>query len=470
MGQVAAGLGAPGRDRGRRRDRRRARSRPARLLDPDHACRSPTRRRSSRCCGAASRRSTGPRNEDICYATTNRQTAVAAIAPRADLFLVVGAANSSNSRAAGRGGPPGRRRPGRADPNAPPTSTGPGSPGSATLGALRRRLGARDPGRGADRRLPRASRGRRSRRSASPRRDVTFRSPPIPLLAGPPEPVAVYTDVAADELRGLPRRLRARARLVACEGIAEGVENSNFRLETERGPLHPDHLREAGRPRRPAVLPGLMEHLAAHGLPCPLPVHARDGRALRRLADKPAAIVSFLDGQLAAADRRPGIAPPLGEALAACTWPAPDFRLTRANALSFAGWQLLFDGCRGRRRPGRARARRRRSRPSSPASRAHWPHGSAGGRDPRRPVPGQRLLRGRARHRHHRLLLRLQRPARLRRRDLPERLVLRARPLLQHHQGAGPAAAATARRRAAVARPRSRRCRCWRAARRCASC
>ena len=52
----------------------------------------------------------GPRNEDICYATTNRQRAVAAIAPRADLFLVVGAPNSSNSRAPGRGRPPARRR------------------------------------------------------------------------------------------------------------------------------------------------------------------------------------------------------------------------------------------------------------------------------------------------------------------------------------------------------------------------
>jgi 4-hydroxy-3-methylbut-2-enyl diphosphate reductase len=39
----------------------------------------------------------GPRNEDICYATTNRQRAVAAIAPQVDLFLVVGARNSSNS-------------------------------------------------------------------------------------------------------------------------------------------------------------------------------------------------------------------------------------------------------------------------------------------------------------------------------------------------------------------------------------
>ena len=52
---------------------RRHRSGPARLLDPDHACRSPIRRRSSRCCGAAFPSIEGPRNEDICYATTNRQ-------------------------------------------------------------------------------------------------------------------------------------------------------------------------------------------------------------------------------------------------------------------------------------------------------------------------------------------------------------------------------------------------------------
>jgi 4-hydroxy-3-methylbut-2-enyl diphosphate reductase len=39
----------------------------------------------------------GPRGEDICYATTNRQQAVGAIAPRADMMLIVGATNSSNS-------------------------------------------------------------------------------------------------------------------------------------------------------------------------------------------------------------------------------------------------------------------------------------------------------------------------------------------------------------------------------------
>jgi 4-hydroxy-3-methylbut-2-en-1-yl diphosphate reductase len=40
----------------------------------------------------------GPRKEDICYATTNRQAAVKVIAPRSDLVLVIGAPNSSNSQ------------------------------------------------------------------------------------------------------------------------------------------------------------------------------------------------------------------------------------------------------------------------------------------------------------------------------------------------------------------------------------
>ena len=40
----------------------------------------------------------GPHKEDICYATTNRQSAVKAIAPKVEVLLVIGAPNSSNSR------------------------------------------------------------------------------------------------------------------------------------------------------------------------------------------------------------------------------------------------------------------------------------------------------------------------------------------------------------------------------------
>ena len=100
----------------------------------------------------------GPRREDICYATTNRQRAVEAIAPRADLTLIIGSPNSSNSvrlvevaRAAG----------------CPQAALGPecGDHGLARArwrvhrGDERGRVGAGGAGRGADRRLPAALRG-----------------------------------------------------------------------------------------------------------------------------------------------------------------------------------------------------------------------------------------------------------------------------------------------------------------------
>ena len=168
--------------------------------------------------------------------------------------------------------------------------------------------------------------------------------------------MAVYTQVARDELRAFLAGYDL-GELQGCEGISEGVENSNFHLATGRGRFI---LTIYEKRVDPADLPfflGLMEHLAERGLPCPLPVHARDGRALRRLADKPAAIVSRLDGQW---PRRILIehCAAVGEALAALHLAAGDFALSRANALSFAGWRTLFEGCRGRAdeiEPGLAR-------------------------------------------------------------------------------------------------------------------
>ena len=66
-------------------------------MPPRPRCRCARPTTSSRCSSGAFRRSAGRAREDICYATTNRQRAVEAIAPKADLTLIIGAPNSSNS-------------------------------------------------------------------------------------------------------------------------------------------------------------------------------------------------------------------------------------------------------------------------------------------------------------------------------------------------------------------------------------
>ncbi len=167
--------------------------------------------------------------------------------------------------------------------------------------------------------------------------------------------MAVYTDVPDDELRAFVAGY-AIGEVVACKGIAEGVENSNFLLRTEQGTFF---LTLYEKRVDPADLPfflALLEHLAAHGIACPTPIKARNGAALHQLCGRPAAIVSFLDGMWPR--RIHGFhCAGVGEALARLHLAGAGFAMTRPNNLSVAGWRRLYDLCRERAhevRPGLA--------------------------------------------------------------------------------------------------------------------
>jgi homoserine kinase type II len=152
--------------------------------------------------------------------------------------------------------------------------------------------------------------------------------------------MAVYTEVSDDELKAFIGEYDLGA-VLSCKGIAEGVENSNYLIVTERGPfiltLYEKRVRESDLP----YFLGLMEHLAGKGIACPLPVRARDGVALRRLAGRPAAIATFLTGMWPRRMTTSHCAA-LGSALARFHAAGADFPMTRPNDLSYAGWQALF--------------------------------------------------------------------------------------------------------------------------------
>ena len=107
--------------------------------------------------------------------------------------------------------------------------------------------------------------------------------------------MAVYT--AIDEA-SLAAFLAAYdlAPLVGLEGIAQGVENSNYVLVTERGSFILTLYEKRVEPKDLPFFLGLMNHLAARGISCPLPVADRNGATLGTLAGRPAAIITFLAG------------------------------------------------------------------------------------------------------------------------------------------------------------------------------
>src|SRR5437763_7922713 len=107
--------------------------------------------------------------------------------------------------------------------------------------------------------------------------------------------MAVYTEVGDDELRAFVA-LYDLGEVLSCKGIAEGVENSNFLVTTERGNFILTLYEKRVAPRDLPFFIALMEHLAGQGVACPTPVKGRDGIALRELCGRPAAILPFLAG------------------------------------------------------------------------------------------------------------------------------------------------------------------------------
>jgi homoserine kinase type II len=158
--------------------------------------------------------------------------------------------------------------------------------------------------------------------------------------------MAVYTDVAADELAEYLSHYDL-GELMSYKGIAEGVENSNFLLHTSKGSfILTLYEKRVERSDLPFFL-GLMTHLATHGINCPQPVPNREGEALGMLAGRPAAIITFLEGIW---PRKPtaGHCAGVGEVLARMHLAGADFRMSRANALSVAGWRPLFEAATSR--------------------------------------------------------------------------------------------------------------------------
>ena len=107
--------------------------------------------------------------------------------------------------------------------------------------------------------------------------------------------MAVYTDIEEDALHAFLAHYDIGA-LTSYKGIAEGVENSNFLIQTTQDnfilTLYEQRVNADDLP----FFMGLKEHLAQKGLSVPRPVRNRSGVVLGHLAGRPAATVTFLEG------------------------------------------------------------------------------------------------------------------------------------------------------------------------------
>jgi homoserine kinase type II len=155
--------------------------------------------------------------------------------------------------------------------------------------------------------------------------------------------MAVYTQVSAEAMAAFLARYDC-GELVSAKGIAEGVENSNYLVDTTTDrfilTLYEKRVAAGDLP----FFMALLDHLADKGLPVPPAIKDRDGVEIQELEGRPACLIKFLPG-VSLSHPTPAQALAAGRAMAEMHRAVEDFAQTRENTMGADHWRPLFERC-----------------------------------------------------------------------------------------------------------------------------
>lgn len=158
--------------------------------------------------------------------------------------------------------------------------------------------------------------------------------------------MAVYTTLTADDIRTHLARYDIGA-LVAHAGISEGVENTNYLIETEQGKFILTLFEKRVDKQALPFYLAFMQSLQDTGVPTAGVVTTRTGETTAQLAGKTALVTRFLSGTW---QRHPTAAHTreVGALVALMHLTGRDMKQERANAMSLPAWQSLISACGAR--------------------------------------------------------------------------------------------------------------------------
>lgn len=160
--------------------------------------------------------------------------------------------------------------------------------------------------------------------------------------------MAVYTHIGAEAMAALIAEFDV-GQLVSAKGIAEGIQNSNFLIDTTgkdgTGARYILTIYESQVVVKdlPFFL-GLLDHLSAAGCPVPQTIHDRSGASFRSFSGKALALIEFLPG-VSLDTPTPAQARSVGRALAQLHLATASFADRRENDLGPGGWRRLTKAC-----------------------------------------------------------------------------------------------------------------------------
>ena len=155
--------------------------------------------------------------------------------------------------------------------------------------------------------------------------------------------MAVYTQVSAEAAAALLARYDV-GKLTAMKGIAEGVENSNFLIETDQSRFILTLYESRTNPADLPYFHDLLAHLHAQGCLVPRFIEDREGRWLQDVAGRKGCLIEFLSG-VSVSEPQTGVAHNVGQALGAMHAALDGFDQSRTNPLGLRDWRPLSEKC-----------------------------------------------------------------------------------------------------------------------------
>jgi homoserine kinase type II len=155
--------------------------------------------------------------------------------------------------------------------------------------------------------------------------------------------VAVYTQVGAQDVSELLTHFDVGA-LIAMKGIAEGVQNSNYFIETTQSQFILTLYETQVDPDDLPFFYALLNHLHIAGCKVPRFITDKDGAWLQNIGGRPACLIEFLSG-VSVTTPNPAQAFATGTALGEMHKALSDFKLERPNSLGVPAFRNLAEKC-----------------------------------------------------------------------------------------------------------------------------
>jgi homoserine kinase type II len=156
--------------------------------------------------------------------------------------------------------------------------------------------------------------------------------------------MAVFTNISKEEIERYIKNYSI-GNLISFEGIVEGIENTNYKITTDKNKYILTIFEKRVCPEDLPFFMNLQKELVAKGFNCPFPIKNNNNSIINNLKNKNAVIISYLEGKKVT-KKLPQHCHEVGSVISQFTNITKLLKLSRPNSMGYEAWVNITEKCK----------------------------------------------------------------------------------------------------------------------------